>query len=145
MLFQSTRTLVAYTARRYSKTSTGLRPAARIVAPARQFHSAQQLSARVGSEDKDSINREPTEYTGSGTDEQVAETENAAYDPNSTSPEEQQEKAAAGSNESPLDYSAANPNVSKPRPGDEGGAEHAPGERRTGSGGGSGKKNKKPT
>lgn len=47
--------------------------------------------------------------------------------------------------ESPLDYSPANPDVADPRPDDKGGAEHAPGERRTGSGGGSGKKNKSPS
>lgn len=42
-----------------------------------------------------------------------------------------------------MDVSPANPDVSKTTEPDQGGAEHAPGERRVGSGGGSGMKGKK--
>lgn len=93
MLFRSTRTLATYTARCSQTYTLG---SARI-APVRQFHQSQRWSARKGSEDKDSISRDPIEYTRSGTDEEVAKTEEVAFDPNSTDPEEQQKKAASGS------------------------------------------------
>lgn len=53
-----------------------------------------QLLPRKDSQDKDSINTEATEYTKSGTDDEVAAQDKAAFDPNQTSPEAQ--KATAG-------------------------------------------------
>ncbi|KAF8864827.1 hypothetical protein BDZ45DRAFT_494450 [Acephala macrosclerotiorum] len=96
---------------------------------------------RKGSEDKDSINTEATEYSKSGTDDTSARQEQAAFDPNTTDP--QKEKKVAGEEEgsgNPLDVSPANPEVSKPRE-TEGRAENA--EKNKSSGGGSPKKARK--
>ncbi|KAI9886093.1 MAG: Protein kinase C-like 1 [Watsoniomyces obsoletus] len=143
--------------------SRTLRPLSRCLAgsAARQpivirplHQTAQTAWPRKDSQDKDSINREATEYSKSGTDDSTAAQEEASFDPNITSPDAEQAKAGEGmgvsnqnrpevSQPNPLDVSPANPEVSKTRPDDEGGPEHAPGERersRT-SGGGSGKKN----
>jgi hypothetical protein len=55
-----------------------------------------QRYARVGSQDKDSIDTEATEYTKSGTDDGAARQENAAFDPSKTSPEEERNVAGEG-------------------------------------------------
>ena len=61
------------------------------------FHNAARLAyPRKGSEDKDSINRESTEYSKSGTDDQAAAMEEAAFDPSKTKPEEQKKMAGKG-------------------------------------------------
>ena len=58
------------------------------------FHNSAKLAyPRKGSEDKDSINRESTEYSKSGTDDEAAAMNDAAFDPSKTSPEEQMETA----------------------------------------------------
>jgi hypothetical protein len=63
----------------------------------RALHAAPaRLFPRVGSEDKDSINREPIEYTRSGTDSETAEQEQAAFDPSITDPQSEKEKAGEG-------------------------------------------------
>lgn len=51
---------------------------------------------RKDSQDRNSINTEATEYTKSGTDDQAAKQEEAAFDPSKTSPEEQKDKAGEG-------------------------------------------------
>lgn len=56
---------------------------------------------RKDSQDRNSINTEATEYTKSGTDDQAAQQEEAAFDPSKTSPEEQKAKAGEG-NEVPI-------------------------------------------
>lgn len=51
---------------------------------------------RKDSQDKDSINTEATEYSKSGTDDEAAKQEEAAFDPSKTSPEEQKDAAGEG-------------------------------------------------
>ncbi|KAL9099965.1 MAG: hypothetical protein Q9163_004606 [Psora crenata] len=90
----------------------------------RQFSQSTWLSyARKSSQDKDSINREPMEYSNSGTDQQEAEQDDPAFNPDITDP--QRQKAAAGKtsgdNSNPLDVSPANTEVSKPKAETEGG------------------------
>jgi len=94
---------------------------------------------RKGSQDKDSIDTEATEYTKSGTDDEAAHQDEAAFDPNKTSPENMKEKAGEGNEESgnPLEVSPANTDVSEgagaEQPERGGGAEKS-----AGSGGGNG-------
>jgi len=96
---------------------------------------------RKDSQDKDSIDTEATEYTKSGTDDGAARQEEAAFDPSKTDPQTEKDKAGEGNEQSgnPLEVSAANPEVSKPRGTEEGGAEKASGGKKQ-SGGGSPKK-----
>jgi hypothetical protein len=51
---------------------------------------------RKGSQDKDSINTGATEYSKSGTDDDAARNEKAAFDPSQTAPGEEKEKAGEG-------------------------------------------------
>jgi hypothetical protein len=51
---------------------------------------------RKGSQDKDSINTDATEYSKSGTDDDAAKNEQAAFDPSQTAPGEEKEKAGEG-------------------------------------------------
>jgi len=90
---------------------------------------------RKGSEDRDSIDTEATEYSKSGTDDGSARQEEASFDPKTTDP--QKEKKIAGEGEgsgNPLEVSPANPEVSKPRGETEGGAENSGGNKRSGGG-----------
>lgn len=90
----------------------------RLISPY-QRNLSQTASRRVprkGYEDKDSINTEATEYSKSGTDDQAAKQEEAAFDPSKTSPEAQKDKAGEGITGNPLEVSPANPEVSKTRP-----------------------------
>lgn len=66
--------------------------------PLKTFHSAARLTyPRAGSQDKDSINRESQEYAKGGTDDQVAAMDDAAFNPEKTSPEEQKKTAGGES------------------------------------------------
>lgn len=58
--------------------------------------SSQLAYPRKDSQDKDSINTEATEYSKSGTDDEGARQEDAAFDPNITDPQEQKGKAGEG-------------------------------------------------
>jgi hypothetical protein len=51
---------------------------------------------RKGSEDKDSINAEATEYSKSGTDDAAAKQEEAAFDPSTTDPQKEKDIAGKG-------------------------------------------------
>lgn len=63
----------------------------------KQFSQSSRLNyPRKDSQDKDSINREPTEYSKSGTDDGAAGQEEAAFDPSITDPGEEKEKAGEG-------------------------------------------------
>jgi hypothetical protein len=63
----------------------------------RRLHQTSLLRLpRKDSQDKDSINTEATEYTKSGTDDGAAAQEEAAFDPNNTSPEGEMKKAGEG-------------------------------------------------
>ncbi|EKD15199.1 hypothetical protein MBM_06415 [Drepanopeziza brunnea f. sp. 'multigermtubi' MB_m1] len=117
-----------------------------IAAPARPLsHSAIRAYPRKDSQDKDSIDTEATEYSKSGSDDAAARQEKAAFDPSTTDPQQEKEIAGAGNEESgnPLEVSPANPEVSKQRGQQEGGAESSPGKERQ-SGGGSPNKASKP-
>ncbi|TVY21885.1 hypothetical protein LARI1_G000292 [Lachnellula arida] len=97
-------------------------------------HFSPQCSSRYprkDSQDKDSINTEATEYTKSGTDDQSAANEDAAFNSEITSPEEERKVAGKGNKGNPLEASPANKDISKQRNEQDGGAEN--------SGGGSGK------
>ncbi len=64
---------------------------------ARPLHQTTRTAwPRKDSQDKDSINREATEYSKSGTDDSTAAQEEAAFDPNITSPDAEQKKAGEG-------------------------------------------------
>jgi len=133
-------------------SSIQLRSSVAPFAIVRPFHlqTAYNLP-RKGAEDKDSINREPTEYSKSGTDDQAAAQEEAAFDPNDTNPESEKKTAGEGNDgrSNPLDVSPANPEVSKQQSPTEGGAEKSSSEsgaasdRGRTSGGGSPNKGKK--
>lgn len=77
---------------------------------------------RKDSQDKDSINTEATENTKSGTDDQAASNQ-AAFDPSTTRPGQEKVESEQEKDGDPLDVSAANPDVSKARPPQEGGAQ----------------------
>lgn len=51
---------------------------------------------RKDSQDRDSINREATEYTKSGSDDQIASIDDAAFNPNLTDPDSQRKKTGRG-------------------------------------------------
>ncbi|MCJ1319922.1 hypothetical protein MMC15_005258 [Xylographa vitiligo] len=108
--------------------------------------TARTLYPRADSQHKDSMNTEAQEYAKSGTDVDAANQNSAAFDPSKTDPIEQKEEAGKGKGDesNPLEVSPANPEVSKQRPEQEGGAERATGNgRERTSGGGSPAKGKK--
>ena len=55
-----------------------------------------RLYPRKDSQDKDSINTEATEYSKSGTDDEAARREDAAFDPEITDPSQEMGKAGEG-------------------------------------------------
>ncbi|KAI9673048.1 MAG: hypothetical protein M1817_003212 [Caeruleum heppii] len=125
------------------------------VSPLRPFSTTVPARLpRKDSQDKDSINTEATEYSKSGTDDQAAHEDQAAFDPNQTAPEtekqtadqesgvSQRQSASKGSDPNPLEVSPANPEVSKQRDPQEGGAESSSRDRERASGSGSPRKNK---
>jgi hypothetical protein len=63
--------------------------------------------------DREKMNPEPNETSKSGTDHESAENDEAAFDPNITSPEGAMEKAGQGNKVNPLNASPANPDISK--------------------------------
>ena len=82
-------------------------------------YPSQQRAAQL---DREKINRDPNEYSKSGTDDSSAANEEAAFDPNITDPEEAKKKAGEGQDGNPLDASPANPDMSKGTAEEEGGA-----------------------
>ena len=59
-------------------------------------HSARLAYPRKDSQDKNSINAEANEYSKSGTDDDSARNEEAAFDPDITDPQQQKDKAGEG-------------------------------------------------
>ncbi|KAL8743517.1 MAG: hypothetical protein Q9190_004146 [Brigantiaea leucoxantha] len=107
-------------------------------AAARQLSNSTNLNyPRKDSQDRESINTEPSEYSKSGTDNASAEkTADAAFDPSITDPGKQKDKAShesGGPSENPLEVSPANKEISEPREGTEGGAESSSKSSETGS------------
>jgi hypothetical protein len=91
--------------------------------------------ARKDTQDKDSLKPESSEYSKSA-DDDAASGSDAAFDPNTTSPEgaEQKNESESGGGGA-LNVSPGNPEVSKPRGDQEGGAQGSP---KSGSSSGSG-------
>lgn len=67
-----------------------------LVAP-RQFQTSTRQLARKDAQDKDSLKPESNEYSKSGSDAESAAVEDAAFNPDKTSPEEQHDTAGAES------------------------------------------------
>jgi len=62
-----------------------------------QLHQSSLLQlSRKDSQDKDSINTDRSEYSKSGTDDDAAQNEQTAFDPNQTAPGEEKDKAGEG-------------------------------------------------
>ncbi len=66
----------------------------------RQFSQSFRFAyPRKDSQDKDSINTEATEYSKSGTDDEGARQEDAAFNPEITDPQDEKDKAGEGTGE----------------------------------------------
>ncbi|KAG7286133.1 hypothetical protein NEMBOFW57_008436 [Staphylotrichum longicolle] len=100
-------------------TRTALRPAPptitapSLTAAARQYHPTLNLMSYKDDQDRQSLKPRRSEGTKSGSDDEVAEKTDAAFNPNKTSPED--EKASAANNGNPLEASGANQEISKPQ------------------------------
>ena len=94
------------------------------------------MQARKDTQDKDSLKPESSEYSKSA-DDDAAASSGAAFDPNTTSPEgaEKQNEHESGG-DGALNVSPGNPEVSKARGDEEGGAQGSP-KTNSSSGGGS--------
>lgn len=69
----------------------------------RQFSQSTAFSyPRKDSQDRNSIDREATEYTRSGSDDQTAAMDDAAFNPDLTDPDSQKKKTGAEDVSSPL-------------------------------------------
>lgn len=62
----------------------------------RSFQTSTMMRARKDAQDRESIDRSSIEYSRSGTDSNVAENEEASFDPKTTRPEQELEKAGKG-------------------------------------------------
>ncbi|KAL2150753.1 hypothetical protein VTH82DRAFT_7316 [Thermothelomyces myriococcoides] len=80
----------------------------------RRYHASSSLFTYADEQDRRSLNPRRSEGTKSGTDDQVAEKTDAAFNPSKTGPEEAKESAARESNGNPLEASGANQEFSKP-------------------------------
>ncbi|KAL8786641.1 MAG: hypothetical protein Q9213_002670 [Squamulea squamosa] len=107
---------------------------------------------RKGTQDKDSLSPEATEYSKSGTDDASARQEDTAFDPDTTDPSAQKDKVGdkTGASDNPLEVSPANHDISQPRDHQEGGSENSSASsgttsgRERSSGGSSPKKGRQP-
>ncbi|KAI1387498.1 uncharacterized protein F4822DRAFT_430244 [Hypoxylon trugodes] len=132
------------------RTALRARPSARLnsntsrIVAARQLHqsSVQQFPYKDDM-DRESFKPKTHEYTTSGTDEEVASKQDAAFNPNKTDPETETKAAGAESNGNPLNESPANKAFAEAGRGKEEDRPH--GGQKKASGGGSGpKKGKTP-
>ena len=90
------------TLRRSLLTSRAAR--APLVVASRPFSQAPIQLARKDTQDKDSLKPEPNEYSKSGSDDEAARVEKAAFDPSKTSPEEEHDTAGRESQEVRTSY-----------------------------------------
>ncbi|QDS72056.1 hypothetical protein FKW77_002669 [Venturia effusa] len=99
----------------------------------RGFHANPRYQyATKDAQDKDSLKPRSTEYSKSGSDDTAAHND-AAFDPKQTKPETEEKNMGGSSNPTegnPLSVSPGNPQVSKARDPQEGGAQNATGENR---------------
>ncbi|KAJ4349498.1 uncharacterized protein N0V89_008114 [Didymosphaeria variabile] len=110
-----------------------------VVSQPRFLSTTAPRFASKDTQDKDSLKPRSNEYSKSGSDDAAAHSD-AAFDPNKTSPEAAEQTAEAegkgeGGESDALNVSPGNPEVSKPRGAQEGGASE--GVRTKTSGGGS--------
>jgi hypothetical protein len=106
----------------------------------RKYHPTGKLLSNKDSQDRQSLDPRRSEGTKSGTDDQVAEKTDAAFNPKNTSPEGEKESAAKASNGNPLEASGANQEFSKSQASEEVADKT---DKKTKSGGSKGKKHGK--
>ena len=103
-------------------------------APARGVDKAKKESLQ----DRESMNTEAGEYSKSGSDTGTAQHDDAAFNPDKTSPEEEMEAAGEGQTGNPLNVSPANQEISSSSSEGSGGAGKKPsgeGDKKSSSGG----------
>lgn len=99
-----------------SRSHRLLRPrpfATSLVSSDRSSEGGDRNPQRDAQQDREKINTDANEYAKSGTDDTAAKNEEAAFDPNITSPEGARQKAGERNEENPLDVSPANPEMSQ--------------------------------
>ena len=79
----------------------------------RSSEGGERNPQRDAQQDRDKINTDANEYAKPGADDTAAKNEEAAFDPDITSPEGARQKAGEGNEENPLGVSPANPEVSQ--------------------------------
>ncbi|EKG12781.1 hypothetical protein MPH_10024 [Macrophomina phaseolina MS6] len=99
---------------------------------ARSLHASRALCGATKEDhlDRTRLNPTSTEYSKSGSDDKSAAMEDAAFNPNKTSPESEvataEQESGEGSN--PLDVSPGNKDVSATKDPQKGGPDRSPGE-----------------
>ncbi|KAI1453208.1 hypothetical protein F4805DRAFT_462039 [Annulohypoxylon moriforme] len=136
----------SYTALRTAlrtRPATHLTSTAARLAATRQIHQSSVLRAPYKDDmDRESFKPKSHEYTQSGTDEEVASKQDAAYNPHKTDPETEKKAAAEESNGNPLDESPADKGFAEAGRGKEEDKSRG-GQKKKASGGGGGPKNTK--
>ena len=107
----------------------------------RQYRPTADLLSYKDDQDRQSLKPRPSEGTKSGSDDEVAEKTDAAFNPAKTSPEAEKDSAARASNGNPLEASGANQELSRPQGASEEVADKE--DKKTRSGGTGGKGGKK--
>jgi hypothetical protein len=123
------------------RPSTPIRAQPTSISITRPLSNTSALYARKGAEDKDSLQPRRSEFSLTGGDDAAAESEDAAFNPDKTSPEDELNTAGTNTKDNkatgdgnPLGVSPGNTDVSKPQP--EEGRESKGGDRKTASGSG---------
>ncbi|KAI6083717.1 hypothetical protein F4821DRAFT_262719 [Hypoxylon rubiginosum] len=80
---------------------------------ARQIHRSAALRAYKDDQDRESLKPKAHEYTQSGTDDEVASMNDAAFNPDKTAPETERAAAGAGGDSNPLNESPASKSFSE--------------------------------
>lgn len=81
----------------YSRTLRSFALPRRQFLAARQFQTSSRLRARKDAQGKDDLKPEPNEMSKSGSDDQAAAVEDAAFNPKKTSPEDEYNTAGGES------------------------------------------------
>ncbi|KAI1343145.1 hypothetical protein F5Y15DRAFT_278486 [Xylariaceae sp. FL0016] len=134
----SLRTLVRARAPLFSSVSAR----ATNISSIRRLHTSSAVRAPYkDDQDREALNPKAQEYAKSGSDDAAAANEDAAFNPNKTSPEAAKRTAGQGNDGNPLETSPANKDVAKGGAGKEEDRPH--GGQTKQSGGGSGPKDGK--
>jgi len=94
------------------------RPAARPLSTTPSQCADKQKSAQ---KDRTKISPEANETSKSGSDDEAAQNEEAAFNPDITDPQDAKDEAGKGNKGNPLDASPANPDISQPTSEEAGG------------------------